>query len=119
MVSRKIQGRPIDLLDSKHLMSTLLYINDNGPCRKIQLYDNVSRNVNMPKKFQSLIDMDLIAMDSTPEGQFFSLTETGRIVAHNLSMIEMHMESAAEQMLPKIQSNSDEPVQADGGETQD
>lgn len=51
--------RPIEFLESRYMASIILYLHENGPSRKTEIYENVGRNMNMPKKIQQIIECGL------------------------------------------------------------
>ena len=81
-------GRPIDILDSKHVMSLILYISEYGPSRRVDIYENVSRNATMTARIRSLIDRGIIAETESPRGAMLSLTDSGHGIARCLAEIE-------------------------------
>ena len=76
--------RGIDSLDQRHLMSIILFLHENGPSGKMEIYDAVSRNTSMPKRLGTLMELNILDSD----GNLFSLTEIGRDIAAKLSDIE-------------------------------
>ena len=76
--------RGIDSLDQRHLMSIILFLHENGPSGKMEIYDAVSRNASMPKRLGALMELNILDSD----GDLFSLTEIGRDIAAKLSDIE-------------------------------
>ena len=80
--------RPIESLDSKHMMSIILYIYENGPCRRIDIHQNISKNANISQKIGELIDMEVLSEELTFRGAVLSLTQTGIAVAEHLRSIE-------------------------------
>ena len=88
MPVRKNINRPIDILDSRHVMSLILYINEYGPSRRIDIYDNVSRNSNMPDKIGIMKEWGLIEEVPTVDGMLLGLTDSGMAVANMLLSIE-------------------------------
>ena len=79
--------RTIDSLDSRHLMSIIMFLGDNGPSRRIDIYDGVSRNANMPSKIKALVDLGLVEPGGK-DNSVFALTTKGMTVAEHLSGIE-------------------------------
>ncbi len=79
--------RPINVLESKHLLSILLFVNEHGPCRRVDIYENVSWNTNIPKKIAFLEEIGLLIMDGDDRNSI-SLTESGRLVAFQLGIVE-------------------------------
>ena len=41
--------RSLDTLRDRHIILMIMYVYDLGPCRKSDLYNDVSRNVNIQK----------------------------------------------------------------------
>ena len=80
--------RPIDRLDKKHMMAVLLFLLENGPSNRMDIYNNVSRNSNMPKKLDELVALGLLDHEVTIRGSSMRLTERGFCVATGLSVIE-------------------------------
>ncbi|WP_400201595.1 hypothetical protein [Candidatus Methanarcanum hacksteinii] len=81
-------GRPIESIDSRHMMSIILFIHENGPCRKMDIYQGVSRNASMPAKFQQMIDCGIMEVGRDDGCSVYSLTESGRKIAEHLECIE-------------------------------
>lgn len=88
MSSAKRNIRPIDVLDSKHVMAMILFLYENGPSRRVDIYDNISRNANMPEKIETLIGLGLIEGIVSFSGITFALSESGKAVANRLLSIE-------------------------------
>ena len=77
-------------IEEKHMMSTLLYLHENGTCTKTKIYENVSRNPRMPIKLDVLEDCGLIEMDRG-NPTTITLTEKGECVASYGKMIENNL----------------------------
>ena len=82
------RSRPIESLDSKHMMSVILYIHEGGPCRRTDIYQYISRNSNMPQKINSMIERNILVERSTRNGSLLELTASGHIIAEYLRGIE-------------------------------
>ena len=52
----------IKTLESKHMLSILLFLLDNGNCTKMDLYNAVSKNPRMPEKLEELVGLGLITV---------------------------------------------------------
>lgn len=78
---------PMKILESKHLLSILLFVNEYGPCRKSDIYENVSWNTNIPKKIALLEEIGLLFVDEDNRNSIF-LTESGWLVAFQLGIVE-------------------------------
>ena len=74
-------------IEEKHLLSTLLYLYENGESIKTEIYSNVSRNPRMPLKLDLLEECGLITMDRGTTTTI-KLTEKGTRVASHIQMIE-------------------------------
>ena len=77
----------INVLESKHLLSILLFVNEHSPCRRVDIYENVSWNTNIPKKIALLEEIGLLIVDEDDRNSI-SLTESGRLVAFQLGIVE-------------------------------
>lgn len=78
---------PINVLESKHLLSILLFVNEHGPCWRVDIYENVSWNMNIPKKIALLEEIGLFFVDEDNHNSI-SLIESGRLVAFQLGTVE-------------------------------
>ena len=87
-----VKGRPIDKLDYKHMMSMILYLKYNAPCRRTNIYHDVSNCYSSPTKISSLIDMGFV---EEMGDSFLKLTDSGLVLAGHLEEIEslLDMES--------------------------
>ena len=77
----------IKALEEKHILSTILFLGENGVTSKTTLYENVSKNPRMPLKLNILEDEGLISM-KRGSPTFVILTEKGRRIAESLDLIE-------------------------------
>lgn len=69
-------------------MATIMFLRDNGPTSKMELYNNVSKNPRMPDKLDRLSDVGLVTMTRIETGaSIVSLTEKGRAVSDLLAKI--------------------------------
>ncbi len=80
--------RPIYYLDSKHTMAMILYLGEEGPSKRMEIYEHVSRNMTMPDKIEILLDRGVLMETPTQEGMKLSLTEAGIQIAEHLRRIE-------------------------------
>lgn len=81
-------GRPIGFLESRYMATIILFLHENGPSRKTEIYEGVGRNTNMPKKIQEIIDRGMAEVRVCRGCMFYSLTESGAEVAEHLQRIE-------------------------------
>ena len=88
--------RPIDVLDSRHIMAVILFLHENGPSRKVDIYENVSRNSNMPDKIEALKGYGIVAETASASGVTLALTDSGRAVANMLLSIESVLKVGSE-----------------------
>lgn len=87
-MNENTSGRPIESIDSKHMMSVILFLHENGPSRKTDIYQQVCRNASMPAKFKQMIDCGILTENCVGNITTFDLTESGRKVAEHLQSIE-------------------------------
>ena len=80
--------RPIESLDSKHMMSTILHIHERGPCKRTEIYQYISRNGNMPQKIDAMIERNILTEKPNYNGSILELTESGHMIAEHLQGIE-------------------------------
>ena len=92
MSNPKYPFRPIDTIDSRHIMSMILFISEYGPSRRTDIYENVSRNATMTSKIQCLIERGIIAESESSRGMVLSLTDSGMEIARCLAEIEGHID---------------------------
>ena len=81
---------PLSVLCDTHAIPILLYIGEHGCCIKSDIYREVGRPANMPKKLESLEDSGLIEMKSKGDGRTTTvlLTDMGGRVVKILRDIE-------------------------------
>ena len=82
------EGRPIGFLESRYMASIILFLHENGPSRKTEIYESVGRNMNMPRKIQQIIDLGIMEEGMVRGCSVYSLTESGERVAEHLKGIE-------------------------------
>ncbi len=80
----------VSSLEEKHLISTLVFLMNNGPSRKIDIYAAISNNPRMPKKLDALEEMGLLRQDFDvmSRSTIINLTEKGTRVANMLINVE-------------------------------
>ena len=71
----------IKVLESKHMLSTLLFLLGNGSCTKMELYNGVSKNPRMPEKLEELVGLGLLTIGTRDRATEVCLTDKGRDVA--------------------------------------
>lgn len=86
---------PLSVLCDTHAIPILLYVGERGRCIKSDIYREVGRHANMPKKLESLKDSGLIEMESAGDGRTTTvfLTDTGDRVVKILRDIESILSS--------------------------
>lgn len=83
-------GVSVSALEEKHMITVLMFLVANGPCRKIDIYDGVSSNPRMPDKLNKLEGLGLITqeMDAVSRSTIVTLTAAGEQVANLLVSID-------------------------------
>ena len=74
---------PISVLCDTHAIPILLYVGERGRCNKTDIYREVGRHANMPKKLESLADSGLIELEPKGDGRTTTVLLTdmgGRVV---------------------------------------
>lgn len=86
----------VSVFEEKHMISIMIFLNSNGPSRKIDLYEGVSSNPRMPDKLNHLEEMGLISqkMDMISRSTIVALTPSGEQVASLLIAIEKTLVNA-------------------------
>lgn len=77
----------IKTLESKHMLSILLFLLENGNCTKMDLYNAVSKNPRMPEKLEELADIGLVTVNMEDRTCYVDLTDKGRAVAEHVKAI--------------------------------
>ena len=76
----------IRILESRHVMSLLVFLRDRGPTNKMDIYETVARGPNMSEKLEVLESMGILRMEKSGK-TIVSLTETGEEVADHLKAV--------------------------------
>lgn len=86
---------PISVLCDTHAIPILLYVGERGRCNKTDIYREVGRHANMPKKLESLADSGLIELEPKGDGRTTTvfLTDTGDRVVKLLRDIDSILSS--------------------------
>ena len=86
---------PLSVLCDTHAIPILRYVGEHGRCIKTDIYREVGRPANMPKKLESLEDSGLIEMEPKGDGRTTAvlLTDTGGRVVKLLRDIESILSS--------------------------
>lgn len=74
---------PLSVLCDTHAIPILIYIEEHGRCIKSDIYREVARHANMPKKIDALADSGLIEMEPKGDGRTTTVLLTdmgGRVV---------------------------------------
>ena len=76
------------------MMAVLLYLYENGPSNLTSVYSSTSKNFNMPKKLDTLIDLGLLTSSAVSVHEtYVDLTKRGRYIAEHLALIESALEN--------------------------
>ncbi len=86
------------LFEEKHLIAILLFLQENGPSRKIDVYEGVSTNPRMPDKIAALEMMNLLIQTRDPcsNGTFVTLTREGSEAASLFRKVDKIVRGEAE-----------------------
>ena len=84
------EDNPLTILEGKHVMSTIVFLAENGPCMKSDIYAGVSRGNRMPDKLDSLRQLGLVDYGGPSDARpTIGLTELGAEVASMLHAIDL------------------------------
>jgi len=88
----------LSLLDRRHMLAVLVFLKHNRPAIKSDIYANISRNVNMVAKLETLQKMGLIGMYNTFESNttYIILTDKGERVANMIEEMVEEIEKKEE-----------------------
>ena len=82
---------PIQVLCDMHVIPMLMFLRENGPARKTDIYGAVGRSANMPAKIQRMEDAGLVTVDVVGISEVVALTDLGGSVAGRLAEIDAEM----------------------------
>lgn len=82
------RGHPIQVLCDAHIIPVLMFLRENGPGTKTEIYAAVGRNSNMPAKILRMRDAGLVTVDAVGISEVVALTDLGGSVADVLLRIE-------------------------------
>ena len=74
------------ILESNHVMSLLIYLDEKGPTPKMDIYRYIARGPNMSDKLDALESMGIIRMEKTNK-TLVSLTDRGGTMAGHLRAV--------------------------------
>ena len=85
----RYQG-PLSVLEQRHMISILVFLDRNGQSTRTEIYHGVSTNPNMPKKIYSLENLGLVKQrqERCTNTTYVSLTRKGQEVAELLRRME-------------------------------
>ena len=78
---------PISVLCDAHTIPMLMFLRENGPSCKTDIYASVGRSANMPLKISRLEGSGLVRVDEVGISDVVGLTELGESVAARLGEI--------------------------------
>lgn len=76
------------MFEIAHDIEIILFIARKGKCRKIDLYDIIGRNANMPKRLDAMEECGLIVQTLDDKTTWISITESGREIAEGFMKID-------------------------------
>ena len=85
------RGHPIQVLCDAHIIPMLMFLRENGPARKTDIYRAVGRSANMPSKIQRMKGAGLVTVDEVGISEVVGLTDLGGSVADGLAEIDAEM----------------------------
>ena len=84
---------PIQVLCDTHTIPMLMFLRENGPSTKTQIYSAVGRSANMPAKIDRLRDAGLVTVKVVGISEIVGLTDVGDRIAEILADVDALMSS--------------------------
>lgn len=78
----------VRILESRHMVSILLFLRGSGPVQKMEIYENVSTNPRIPDKLKVMEDAGLLTETTDGRTKTITLTEKGLRVATILEKLD-------------------------------
>ncbi|MBE6519317.1 MAG: hypothetical protein E7Z70_07295 [Thermoplasmata archaeon] len=80
---KKDERNTAQILEGKHVLTLILYIDAMSPVLKSDIYNNVSRSGGMVEKIEDLVELGLVKVYCTARtnSQILVITEKGKLVA--------------------------------------
>lgn len=84
---------PIQMLADTHIIPMLLFLYENGPSTKTEVYKAVGRSANMPAKIDHLREAGLVTVEAVGISEIVGLTDVGSRIAETLADVDTLMSS--------------------------
>ena len=84
---------PIQVLCDTHTIPMLMFLRENGPSTKTQIYSAVGRSANMPAKIDRLREAGLVTVEVVGISEVVGLTDIGGRIAKILADVDVLMSS--------------------------
>ena len=84
---------PIQVLCDTHTIPMLMFLRENGPSTKTQIYSAVGRSANMPAKIDRLRGAGLVTIEVVGISEVVGLTDVGGRIADILAEVDDLMSS--------------------------
>ena len=68
---------PIQVLCDTHTIPMLMFLRENGPSTKTQIYSAIGRSANMPAKIDRLSEAGLVTVEVVGISEIVGLTDVG------------------------------------------
>ena len=79
------------MLCDAHTIPMLMFLRENGPSRKTDIYSAVGRSASMPQKIDRMVSAGLAEVSSVGISEIVGLTELGESVSKKLGEIDSLM----------------------------
>ena len=83
-----VKEHPISLLCDAHTIPMLMFLRENGPSRKTDIYSAVGRSASMPQKIDRMVSAGLVEVSPVGISEVVGLTSLGMAVADRLAVID-------------------------------
>ena len=82
---------PISVMCDVHVIPMLMFLDENGPRCKTEIYAAVGRSASMPQKIDRMVSAGLVEVSTVGISEIVGLTELGRSIAGRLREIDRLM----------------------------
>ena len=79
---------PIQVLCDTHTIPMLMFLKENGPSTKTQIYSAVGRSANMPSKIDRMREAGLVTVEVVGISEIVGLTDVGDRIAGILADVD-------------------------------
>ena len=83
-----LKGRGLEVLCDRHVIPMLMFLRENGPSTKTQIYSAIGRSSNMPANIDRLREAGLVTVEVVGISKIVGLTDIGGRIAGILTDVD-------------------------------